>query len=436
MKVIENESFAAFVDGLPEDGVRRIKSERDRVLEPGGRARVRLFERVGGGRPHPRLHIEFPAATDPVPARTWVAAPAELPDTVPALEAWLRQTLNEQSAMLAGADLDLSQAPAGSQRYWKDSIRVQRTAAFFEQVRAAVSQWPATLGDPDGAASTIRVVEDEAYATTLVFDDADTGTYHSYGHDAPFVHVLEQLLDSLPSEGSDAMAVLSATAAESVRRQRTQLLAHLDHLMRHKYAYEVVKETDIERTVGGLLIDRRTRHIVSEVASTTTLSPTFERLRIDPGSEHEEAGAWIYRDSAGGLRLQDGTPVTVPAGDVRRAPVPAAQLTFQRAVGDPRLREGVRLDWDGNGYVQPGRIEWVSWAGHCDVKAVQEQLGITLTETPPPSVEEYRSDTGRTHVYGRNLLLEAFTSVLELGSMYRRLDGTGREVKGIHLFGG
>ncbi|MEM6290431.1 MAG: hypothetical protein AAGA54_04170, partial [Myxococcota bacterium] len=118
------------------------------------------------------------------------------------------------------------------------------------------------------------------------------------------------------------------------------------------------------------------------------------------------------------------------------APVPAAQLTFQRAVGDPRLREGVRLDWDGNGYVQPGRIEWVSWAGHCDVKAVQEQLGITLTETPPPSVEEYRSDTGRTHVYGRNLLLEAFTSVLELGSMYRRLDGTGREVKGIHLFGG
>ncbi len=435
MKVVDDESHAAFISGLdalPE--AQRIKNLRDRALMPGGRARVRLFERVGGGRPHPRLHIEFPAATDPEPPRGLFSRPPSGPSNAAGLGELVRAQLAEHRLRLAAADLDENDAPGGSPRFWRQSIRVQRLAAFFAEVREAMADW--SFDDADAAARVVRELEDETFATTLEFDDADTGTYHSYGHDAPFVHYLEALLDSLPAEGSKAMATLPAQAAESVRRQRVQLGAHLDHLMRHKYAYSVIEETDIERTVGGLLIDRVSRRIVSEATHSDPLSPTHEVLRVDPGSTHDAAGEWIYRDAQGGLHRSDGSAVQVDAADVRAAPVAAEALTFQRAVGDPRLRPGLRLDWDGNGYVQPGPIEWVSWAGHCDVKAVLEQLGITLTQTPPPSVEEYRADTGHTQVYSRDLLLEMLASTLELGSMYRRLDGTGQQVRGLHLFGG
>ncbi|MGH1340920.1 MAG: hypothetical protein ACRBN8_05180 [Nannocystales bacterium] len=411
-----------------------MKSIRDGQLVPGGRAHVRLFERVGGGRPHPRLHIEVPPATDPIAPRVWIGTPEETPKTPAELDAWARAELAGNLATISGGDLDPSLAPQGSERYWQHSIRVQRTAAFFEQLRAAVAGW--SWSDADAAAAVVRVLEDEAFATTIAFDDADTGTYHSFGHDAPFVHYLEAMLQSLPAEGSEAIALISDASAASVRRQRAQAQAHLDHLMRHKYAYEVVQETDIERTVGGFLIERASRNIVSEVPGADTLSPSYELLRIDPGAEHDEAGAWVYRDGQGAIRLQDGTAVAVETGELRSAPVDAASLTFRRAVGEPRLRADMRLDWDGNGHVQPGRIEWVSWAGHCDVKAVLEQLGITLTESPPPSVREYRSDTGKTQVYSRDLLLEMLASVVELGSVYRRLDGTGRQSKGLHLFGG
>ncbi|MCR9159394.1 MAG: hypothetical protein ACE37F_23195 [Nannocystaceae bacterium] len=436
MKVVRDPAFEAYAEGLRRDGATRLKSIRDRQLVPGGRAHVRLFERVGGGRPHPRMHIVVPPARDPAGSRTWVRPPEAMPSTTAEIDAWAREQLQRQRTALAGADLDRASAPKGSELYWQHSIRVQRTASFFEQLRGVVEGWSLVGPDADEATAALRVLEDEAFATTMIFDDADTGTYHSFGHDAPFVHYLEAMLESLPAEGSEAMALLSEASAASVRRQREQARAHLDHIMRHKYAYEVVKETDIERTVGGFLIDRVSRNIVSEVSAGDTLAPRYELLRVDPGATHDAAGSWVYRDAAGGIRLQDGTPIDVDADAVRAAPVDPARLTFRRAVGDPRLREGVRLDWDGNGRVQPGRIEWVSWAGHCDVKAVLEQLGITLTESPAPSVEEYRSDTGQTQVYGRDLLLEMLVSIIEFGSVYRRLDGTGRQYKGLHLFGG
>lgn len=436
MKVVRDPPFEAFVEGLPRDHATRVKSIRDGTLVPGGRAHVRLFARVGGGRPHPRLHIEVPPAVDPVPVRVWIGPPEETPRSPAELDAWAHAELERLRATLSAGDLDPGLAPAGSERYWQHSIRVQRTAAFFEELRALVASWRWSGADADGAAAAIRVLEDEAYATTIAFDDADTGTYHSFGHDAPFVHYLEAMLATLPLDDSEAMALLSDASAASVRRQRIQAQAHLDYLMRNKYAYEVIEETDIERTVGGFLIDRASRRIVSEVPDTDTLSPEYELLRIDPGAEHEEAGAWVYRDGQGTVHLPDGTAVEVTTEDLRSAPIDDSALTFRRAVGDARLRKGMRLDWDGNGHVQPGRVEWVSWAGHCDVKAVLEQLGVTLTESPPPSVQEYRSDTGKTQVYSRDLLLEMLASVVELGSGYRRLDGTGRESKGLHLFGG
>ena len=85
-----------------------------------------------------------------------------------------------------------------------------------------------------GAWRALRELRDEAYAANLQFDNANTGTYHSYQHDAPFVHYLETLLASLPDEGSAGYVVLPPEQQASVLRQRKQARNHLDHLLRYK----------------------------------------------------------------------------------------------------------------------------------------------------------------------------------------------------------
>ena len=51
--------------------------------------------------------------------------------------------------------------------------------------------------------------------------------------------------------------------------------------MRHKYANDGVTEVDIEKSIGGELIDRDRRHRVSErPESKDSLVPEFELLRI------------------------------------------------------------------------------------------------------------------------------------------------------------
>lgn len=435
MKVVDDEAYEAFAAGLEQTEAVRIKHVRDRALMPGGRTKLRMFEAVDG-RPHPRIAMQFPPAVDPAPPTT-LFDPEARPRLASEVLEEVQAAFGRAESVLSVTDLDPSQAPAGSPKYWRNSIRAQRLERFFREARAALDgSFGSNLSAEERDASLfgLRRFEDRVFSGVVEFDDADTGTYHSYGHDEPFVHYLEEMLESLPVEGSEAMAVLPPAGREAVRRQREQAQAHLDHLMRHKYAYEVVQESNIEKTVGGLLIDRIHRQIVSEVRDDSSLTPQYELLRIDPTAQHPHAGAWVHRDEQGALRLDDGTSVDVEADRLRAAPVDPSELTFRRANHSPLLRSGVRLDWDGNGHVQAGRIDWVSWAGHCDIKAVMEQLGIVFDGTP--SVTEYRSDVDTVQTYDRRLLLEMFASALELGSTYRRLDGTGRVYRGIHSFGG
>lgn len=439
-KVVRNAALEAYL-GAPTTLTlgTRLKDVRDQPLHPGGRVVMTLFESVRGGRPHPRMRFAFADVEDPRPPGPLFDPPSP-PTGAAALREAIASARAQHADVLAVRDLDPALAPTASPHYWRNRIRVGRVATLIAEVRGKVEAWLAegTLPAAERAACYRAVAEaqDEAYAGDMVFDDADTGTYHSYGHDAPFVHYLEALLESLPAEGSEAMAVMHSTNREQVRRQRDQALTHLDWLMRNKYAYQVIEETDIERTLGGFLIDRESRHIVSETLGSDPLSPSYELLRIAPAADHPRAGAWLYRGPDGRLHDQDHQTVEVEADLLRHAPLELEQLTFRRAPGDPHLRPGIRFDWDEGGWVQQGRIDWVSWAGHCDIKAVLEQLGVTLTDDPPPSVEEYRADTGRTQRYDRKLLLEMVASTLELGSMYTRVDGTGRLQRGIHAFGG
>lgn len=434
MKVERDEAYVDFLSAHKARswGGVRIKTIRTRPLAPGGRARLTLFETVdGAGRPHPRLRVSMPPATDPDPPGALFTL-ADPPATADALRAHIRAALDAHRAVLAADDLDL--ASAASAHYVKNSVRGQRLARFFDQVHARLAAW-GLEGEPALAARrVVRELEDEAYATELELDDDQIGTYYSYLHDQPFVHYLEVMLNTLPKYGSEGFALLPVAAQQSVRRQREQLQEHLDYLMRHKYAYDGVAETDIERTVGGLLIDRESRRIASEVPDPTSLAPRYELLRVDPGAAHEHAGAWVYRDAKGKLRLLDGTRIEVAPELLRSSPRTAEQLTFLRAPHDRRLRKGMRFDWDENGCVQAGRIDWVSWAGHCDVQGVLEQLGLTLEGQPP--LIEYRSDSDVTTTYGRDLLLEMLASIVELGSLYVRADGTGLVQRGVYRFGG
>lgn len=432
MDVIRDEAMAAF-EGLTDEpgwaGV-RLKDVRSEALSPGGRARLTFFERVEDeGRPHPRLRASMPPAVDPSPPT--FDPPTGVPGSVGEAAAMLRAALDAARPLLQPGAAELAGAPKGSERYFHNSVRTQRTAALFDSLRRGVAAWiraGALVGDAaDGALLALRALEDEAYAGEVRFDDADTGAW--YGYDAPFVSWLERLLASLPEPDGEDFAVLAPEQQTSVERQREQAQAHLDWLMRHKVAVRGVRETDIERTVGGLLIDRRTRLIVSEVAATAdSLVPEYELLHLASGP-HE--GEPVYRDGAR-LRLQDGAEV--PAGPVESEPVDVADVTFLRAPDDPRLRAGARLDWDGDGWVRAGELDWVGWAGHCDVKATLEQLGVTLSDGP--TLTEHRTDTGQTTAWSRELLLEALSSMLELGSLYRTADGEDTIRRGIQRFGG
>ncbi len=435
------EAWQSFVRGPGHDWFQgiRIKGVRAAPLTPGGRARLTLFERVEGGRPHPRLQVTMPAAADPAPPDALFEPPAETPGDAEAFGAALDAAIAAADDLLEATDLPADDPTIPSPRFRYNTVRAQRRRRFFEEAGRWLDQLlrdGALTGEQAPACRyALRARRDRAFVGSIVFDDQDTGTYHSYRHDEPFVHYLEALSAQLPEEGSEAMELLSPEQRHAVRRQRAQVLSHLDHLMRHKYANHGVIEADVEKSVGGFLIDRRTRMVVSESPdSASSLVPAHELLRIDPAAEHPSAGEWVYR-TADGLRLQDHSPVDGEP-PLRRVGVEADRLTFDRAPEDEHRRDGVRLDWNGDGYVQDGEIGWISWAGHCDIKAVVEQLGITLTWDPAPSVTEYRSDTDEVTGFDRDLLLEMLCSVLELGSTYRLLDGSGRIKRGIQRFGG
>lgn len=439
MKVERDRAYWDFlaVEKGPDWGGVRIKDIRAQPLYPGGRARLTLFEDVNGGRPHPRMQVDMPPAVDPSPPGE-LFAPARAPRTAEDLREQIQAALAAHRETLRANDLDPAAAPAGSTHYVKNSIRTQRVARFFEQVRARLAAWRLE-GEPARAAQrVVRELEDETYAVDMELDDNDAGTYHSFLRDQPFVHYLVIMLDSLPKDGTEAFALLPSEAQYSVRRQRQQLQNHLDHLMRDKYAYEGIAETDIERTLRGLLIDRESRLIVSEIPDPDSLVPSYELLRVDPaagpGAAHEHAGAWVYRDGAGKIHLQDGREIEVAPALLRSSPRSPSQLTFQYGPHDARLRKNIRFDWDESGWVQAGKIDWVSWAGHCDVRGVLEALGIVFKGQPP--LAEYRSDTDVTTTYDRNLLLEMLASVVALGSVYVRTDGTGVVERGLHRFGG
>jgi hypothetical protein len=428
MNVQEDVAWTAFDQAMEQmEGAVRLKKIREEPIVH-GRATITLFEVAPEGqRPHPRLRMAFTEIADPSPPS--LPEPQDWPDAA-AFRTWLAAALADDQ-LLAGLD----SPPAESPHYWQNTLRSRRITALLEHARTAIDAidaWSPT--EHDAAKYALAELGALAYAGIIQFDDDKTGTYHSFLGDQPFVHIFELLREGLPQEGTQAFALLPAEQHAAIRRQHMQLTNHLDFLMRHKYAFKEIKEIDIEPGLGGFLIDRKTRQVASETPATyDSLDPRHEVLRIDPASDHEHAGAWIMRTQTG-LALRDGTPVEVPDAQLQSTPVEQSQLTFERASDPAQLRKGVRFDWDNDGWVDKQPLEWIVWAGHCDVQAVLEQIGLTMPGHP--SVHEYRSDTGLVSELSRDLLLELLAGVTEFGSVYERMDGSGAVQLGIQQFGG
>lgn len=441
-------------DALEALGGTRIKTVRHTPILVNGRCVVQLFEAAPGapGRAHPRLRLSFappdpaaaaPSAPDPLldEARPPGPPPADGEAALRALGALWRARFPALRPPAAEA--------LGSPAYHAHQGWVQRKARYLRACAATLQGWAdeGRLSSAAAARCLARLSDQLSFGLLdhapgvednvgrIVFDDNDTGTYHAFEGDAPFVHALERIEASLPAEGAPGWAALSAEAQAAVGRQRRQLRAHLDHLMRHKYAHNGIDELDIERSLGGQLIDRQTRAVASErPESAGGLRPEHERLEV---AEGPLAGRAVARDGAL-LRLVETWAPLPPETPLRRAPIAPEQLSFRRAPGDPRLRAGQRFDWDGDGMVSPGPIGWISWAGHCDVKAILEQLGLDLggEGAAAPALVEHRVETGARTTLDRALILELLAASLELGSDHLRLDTGALVRRGARRFGG
>ncbi len=397
------------------------------LLEVGGRTTLTLFA-ADGERTHPRLRTEPLPVSDPSPRAAVLQASKRPPRTVEELLSLVGRTTTSAAAWLAAEELAPGDpAPLPGERYRQNRVSAQRRSQLFSEVRSLLQRcardgaW--SDEERDRASYALAELEWAAHSGEIRFDDEDIGTYFAYTRDRPFVHYLEQLLARLPEPGSEAMAVLPKEQRAAVRRQRTQATNHLDHLMRRAYAFDSVIEADIERSLGALMVQRRTHLVVShdDWQAGKGEPPGYELLRLDPRGDHPHAGAWIHRAGAD-LRLRDGTVIDADPQQVLATPLSEDDITFQRAPGDPRLRSGMHFDWDSNGYITDEPLPGINWGGFCDVQALMELHGLTFTGGPGDGVTEFRSDTGEVVTYNPSLLREMAASALEPGSAYKDLE--------------
>lgn len=302
-----------------------------------------------------------------------------------------------------------------------NNITGGRIESFYDEAMGLVNETGLTGADAKAARKAINLAHADAFrGRDIKFDKADTGGYWSYGSDSPFVHVYEKMLDAMP--------------ADDPRREAVQ--NQIDFIFTKKYVPNgKMDENNAEKTMGLVAIDKESRNVVSMTADTIhNATPNYETIQVDPSIDGEHAGKQVSWDSAQDKYFFQGTGTEVPAelhDKFKRTP--ANDLVFRRAGEDEALRTDFKYDWNGNRMVDNDKHD-TSWWGHCDIKAVMETIHTDMKGAG--SVNEYRSDTGKTTEYSRDDLLEAMSSTLNFGGQYIE-HGTGRTVSlGETQFGG
>ncbi len=296
------------------------------------------------------------------------------------------------------------------------NITGRRIEQFFNEMTRAVDRAGLPVAEAKDARKAINIAYRDAFrGRPAEFDRSDTGTYWSYGHDAPFVHVFEKMLEALP-EGDP---------------KRVPLQNQIDFIFERKYTPNgKVVEDAIEDSLGLVAIDKKSRHTASmTAASEKSNSVRFETMQVKGGAND---GKHAFRD--GVQYFVNGTRTQLTDAEVASlVRTPVDKLSFRRVKDGEQLRSQFRFDWDGNRMINAKEVD-TGWWGHCDIKALIETI---LADMPKSGgVTEFRSDTKKTTEFSRAMQLEALASLLNFDDVYRAANGGGQTRFGETNFAG
>ncbi len=375
---------------------------------------IKFFDKDRAGNAIPFLNADPSPVTDPAkkdkilePTAAQVKGFKGKPE---AFAAFLTEAVAAQKAYLSPTRAQL-ETPTN---YKFNAVVGQRVDQFrAEALKLAQDNFGGNREQLNKALYAVNTKAFDLYSRELKFDDFETNGYASYGNDAAFIHAWELRLGELNKIDTD---LLTPDQKEAVSMEKSQLQGELDAIFRSKYVFNNsnLYENNAEKSVGLALIDKGSRQRASEVEATrNTIVPEFEILNL----QHEGENKAVYFDAKRDKHYFDKSSQEVPAdqiANIQRRPVDNRDLTFRRTEGGEHLREDFRFDWDGNGHVANTKIDWASWAGHCNDKAILEAHGCVVPRGHD-GVYEYDSRSGSTAHYNRDLLNEKLLSFSELG---------------------
>jgi hypothetical protein len=300
--------------------------------------------------------------------------------------------------------------------YKYNAIVGQRVSQFMTEALKIAQDLYGNLGQAqlDKALYAVNTRTFDLFSRDMQFDSFELNGYASFGHDAAFIHGWELRLKELAKVDE---RLLEPAAKQALDREKAQLQGELDAIFRSKYVYNnsSLYEVNAEISVGLCLIDKSSRQRVSEkLSSLQSIVPEYELLSVRDGGQDKA----VYYDHDTKKHYFDKTDQVVPdnlVAQIRRQDVAAESLTFRRAESGEHLRKNFRFDWDSDGYVSNEKIDWASWAGHCDDKAKLEARGVVLPQGDE-GVYEYDSRSGSTAHYDRDLLNEKLFSFSEMST--------------------
>ncbi len=383
---------------------------------------------VVGGQALPDLRLSRRTIGDPEQKTTIVdvAALAAAPSTISKaadFKALVAKLQTDNKAFLAPDKTALlAKLPAEDKsNYAVLNITGRRTEQFFGEVGRLIGQTGMNAAEQKQARVDMNAAFRDAFrGRTADFDKADTGTYWSYGHDEPFVHVFEKMRDALPAGDP----------------KRKFIQNQIDFIFANKYVPNgKVNENDAEHSLGLVAIDKNSRHTVSmTVGSETANRVAYEVLQMPASVGGADAGRYAYRD--GTQVFWEGTRTEIPAADagkLKGTAVTTENLTFRRKDNTEQLRQNFRYDWDGNGMLNTKDID-TGWWGHCDIKALMETILADMKGSA--GVSEYRSDTKAVTEYSKAMQLEGLAALLNFDDVYQSTTSGSRTSFGTTNFAG
>lgn len=370
----------------------------------------------------PDLQFKLRTIADPGAKQPLIAVPAAqlaAIQTAAAFKALIADLQNAHKAFLnpEREALFASLPESDRSQYAFNSIRGRRIDQFVDELGQALAASGLRDAEAAEARRAINLAATDAFRSpeAVRFDTADTGTYWPFWLGS-FVEVFETLRDSLPETDS----------------RRVPLQNQIDYIFRKEYAHDPsVDERDIEKTLHLVCIDKDSRHVASmTTASDDSMRPSYEVLRLrDPLND----GKYVFRD--GDKYYLEGTRSEITPAEVENLiHQPVQAVVFRRPTALTELRTNFRYDWNDNNVIDGNTID-TSWYGHCDIKAMIEDLLADMSQSG--GVVEYNANSKQfPSTFSRDRQLEALAALLDCNAYYQTEGGVGGTYFGDYTFAG